>query len=82
MELLGVSGRPLIIIGIAYLVISKIFLMMSWYLLYHKLPSSIAQQDYTKIKYNMNTFKILAIYEVIVTFIYFMLGLAIINTLT
>jgi len=79
MELFGVSGRPLIIIGIAYLVISKIFLMMSWYLLYYKLPNSIASQDYTRIKYNMNTFKILAIYEVIVTFIYFMLGLAIIN---
>jgi hypothetical protein len=78
-ELVGMSGKPLIFIGVAYIVISKIFLFISWYQLYQKLPVAIAEQDYNKINYHMQTFRILALYEVIVTFIYLIIGIAVLE---
>jgi hypothetical protein len=78
-EIIGVSGRPLVLIGIMYIVVSKIFLFISWYSLYHKLPVAIASQDHNKINYHLGTFKILALYEVIVTFIYLIIGIAILE---
>jgi hypothetical protein len=80
-EIIGVSGKPLIMIGIAYIVISKIFLFISWYSLYHKLPDSIAKQDYKAVNYHMTTFRVLALYEVIVTFIYLIIGVAMLSML-
>lgn len=78
-ELFGVSGKLLITIGIVYIITSKIFLFISWYILLQKLPDSIIKQDYKKISHHMNTFRIMALYEVIITLIYLIIGIAIIE---